>query len=125
MNRPNFMNQKNIADAAAHAAQRMPQGQLDPKILKDAEDMKCMNDIPVIDPKTMLPVPNQTTKCDGEVFVDAMKLKYINPILSPVGQQTVGAMMIGKICVKCGKIFNPDEWLKEKEIRNNLKGGDK
>lgn len=123
MKKPDLLNKENIANAAAHAAQQMPQQPiLDPKLLNDAEDMKCINQIPMLD-ENRQPIPDKFITCNGEIFVDAMKLKYINPILSPIGKQTVGAMMIGKICIVCGKIFNPDEWMKQRELKSNLKGG--
>ena len=50
--------------------------------------------------------------CGGEIFVEATRLRYISPIMSPTGQQTIATVNIGKLCVACGKIFSPDEWLK-------------
>lgn len=105
--------QKNIASAAAKAAfavrnQAQPTIKIDPNIIKQGEDMLCMNEIP--NPEK----PGEFFTCGGPVFVDAYRLKYVSPIMSPTGQQTVGNVMIGKMCAACGKIFNPDEWLKNR-----------
>lgn len=104
---------------------------LDPKIIKDAEDMKCIHLIPKMDEKTGRPLESgEVFECKGEIFVDAYRLKYVSPIMSPVGRQTVGNIMVGKLCVACGKIFSPDEWMKDKSAKEKAteeltKGGDK
>jgi hypothetical protein len=109
------------------------QGQavLNPDVLKKAEDMLCMNEIPKLD-KDKKPIAGEFTQCNGEIFVDAYRLKYVSPILSPVGRNTVGNLMVGKLCIVCGKIFNPDEWMKQREAHTKAvketvleKGGDK
>jgi hypothetical protein len=109
-------NQRNIADAAAKLAfqkrRPMPGGgmvNIDPEIIKKGEDMLCQNEIP--DPEK----PGEFFTCGGPVFVDAYRLKYVSPIMTPTGQQTVGNVMIGKICVACGKVFSPDEWLAKRQ----------
>ena len=85
------------------------QMQFSREAIESAEEMRCMNEIPV---------PNKNgefMQCGGEIFVEAARLKYINPIMSPTGQQTVATVNIGKMCVACGRIFNPDQWLKQKQ----------
>lgn len=109
MNQKKPMNKAQIAAAAARAAHAPNQGgpamtPIDPKIIKNGEDMMCMNEIPHPETKEMV-------ICGSPIFVDAYRLKYVSPIMSPTGQQTIGNMMIGKLCVACGKVFNPDEWL--------------
>ena len=98
--------------------QGAPQMVLDPKILKDAIDMKCIKLLPKMDEKTGRPLESgEVFECAGEIFVDAYRLKYVSPIMSPVGKQTVGNIMIGKLCVACGKLFSPDEWMKDKDAK--------
>jgi hypothetical protein len=81
------------------------------QVSKDAIDsaveMRCINEIP-IDAK-----PGEFMQCGGEVFVEAHRLKYISAIMSPTGQKTVATINIGKLCIICGKIFNPDKWMKQ------------
>ena len=74
--------------------------------IASAIEMKCMNEIPV-DAK-----PGEFMQCGGEIFVEASRLRYISKIMSPTGQQTIATVPIGKLCIACGRIFNPDEWLK-------------
>jgi len=100
-----------------------PQGMIniDPKVVKDGKDMLCINQLPALDERGQ-PIPDQFITCNGEIFVDAYRLKYISPILSPTGTNTVGNLMVGKICIVCGKLFNPQEWV---EMNNKQKkGGD-
>lgn len=129
MNKPPTKEQ--LANMAAQAARAGgatgPQMvQIDPNIVKKGEDMKCLNQIPKLDEKTGRPIEGEFFQCNGEIFVDAYRLKYVSPIVSPTGQQTVGNIMIGKLCVACGKIFSPDEWLKARNDKAtaNEKGGD-
>jgi len=43
--------------------------------------------------------------------------------MSPIGKETVASINICKLCVACGRIFNPDEWLKQnQEMEKGLKG---
>ena len=83
-----------------------PMMQFSKEALKSAIDMKCMNEIPIPEKD------GEFMQCGGEIFVEALRQKYISPIMSPTGQQTVAAINIGKLCVACGRVFNPDEWLK-------------
>ena len=83
-----------------------PQMQFSKEAIQSAIEMKCLNEIPVPDKE------GEFMQCGGEIFVEAARLKYISPIMSPTGQQTIATVNIGKLCVACGKIFNPDEWLK-------------
>lgn len=82
-----------------------PQMNFSKEALNSALEMKCMNVIKFDD-------SDEVRNCNGEIFVEATRLKYISPIMSPTGQQTIATINIGKLCVACGKIFNPDEWLK-------------
>lgn len=50
--------------------------------------------------------------CKSEIFVDAYRLSYISAFISPHGKETVLNAMIGKMCVKCGKGFNINDWKK-------------
>ena len=93
---------------------KMPGGNNAPPImqfskeaLNSALEMKCLNEIPLNDK------PGEFVQCGGEIFVEAARLKYISPIMSPTGQQTIATVNIGKLCVACGKVFSPDEWLKQ------------
>ena len=96
---------------------QQPQMQFSREALNSAEPMVCMNEIP-INKK-----PGEFMQCGGEIFVEATRLRYINPIMSPTGQQTVATVNIGKMCVACGRLFNPDQWLKQKqEIEKATKG---
>jgi len=100
------------------APQPMPQQmQFSREAIESAEEMRCMNEIPV---------PNKEgefMQCGGEIFVEATRLRYINPIMSPTGQQTIATVNIGKLCIACGKIFQPDAWLKNKtETEKATKG---
>lgn len=70
--------------------------------LKDMEDIKC-------------------TSCGNEFFIDVSKLKYINPIQSPTGKDTVAAVVVGKVCNKCGELFNPDRWKRMRDVDMNSK----
>ena len=92
--------------------------QISPEAIKSAEDIRCINQIPLIIGGKV--VEKKTTRCNGHIFVDAYSLKYISPILSPVGGETIGNLLIGKMCTNCGKVFNPDKWMKtKKEIKTN------
>jgi hypothetical protein len=64
--------------------------------LKNCEDIKC-------------------TSCQSEFFVDITKLKYISPLQSPTGKDTIAAVVIGKVCNKCGEIFNPEIWKRQRQ----------
>lgn len=83
-----------------------PQMNFSKEAIESAIEMKCMNVLKFDD-------SDETKNCNGEIFVEATRLRYINPIMSPTGQQTVATVNIGKLCVACGKIFSPDEWLKQ------------
>ena len=85
----------------------MNQPVISPEAIKSAVDMRCMNEIP-IDAK-----PGEFMQCGGEIFVEANQLKYISPIMSPTGQKTVATLMVGKLCIVCGKIFDPEKWEKQ------------
>ena len=85
----------------------IPQMQFSKDALESAIEMKCINEIP-LDKK-----PGEFMQCGGEIFVEAARLRYISKIMSHTGQQTIATLAIGKLCVACGKIFNPDEWLKQ------------
>ena len=74
--------------------------------IESAIDMRCSNESKFDD-------SDEIKICGGEIFVEAARLKYINPIMSPTGQQTVATVNIGKLCITCGKIFSPDQWLKK------------
>jgi hypothetical protein len=86
----------------------IPPGQLNfsKEAINSAVEMKCLNEIKFND-------SNKTQICNGVLFVEAARLKYISPIMSPTGQQTVATINIGKLCITCGKVFQPDEWLKK------------
>jgi len=84
-----------------------PQMQISKEAIDSAKPMTCMQEIPVLEKE------GEFMQCGGEIFVDAAKLRYINPIMSPTGKQTVATLNIGKLCIACGKIFQPDEWLKQ------------
>ena len=88
------------------------QMQLSQEAIKSAEDMYCMGRMPLVVEGEI--IQNQTVPCDGKIFVEAHRLKYISRILSPAGKETVANILIGKMCTTCGKIFSPDEWMKEK-----------
>jgi hypothetical protein len=76
----------------------MGQGQMNLNIdLNSCEDIKC-------------------THCQHELFLDVTKLKYISPLQSPTGKDTVAAVIVGKICQNCGELFNPDKWKRIREI---------
>lgn len=93
------------------------QMQFSREAIESAEEMRCLNEIPI--PKK----EGEFMQCGGEIFVEATRLRYINPIMSPTGQQTVATVNIGKLCVACGKIFSPDQWLKQKqEMEKAVKG---
>lgn len=97
--------------------QQPQQMQFSREAIESAEPMVCMNEIPM-DKK-----PGEFMQCGGEIFVEATRLRYINPIMSPTGQQTIATVNIGKLCIACGKIFQPDAWLKQKqEIEKATKG---
>lgn len=83
-----------------------PQMNFSKEAIESSEEMRCMNVIKFDD-------SDQTRSCNGEIFVEANRLRYISPIMSPTGQQTIATVNIGKMCVACGKVFNPDEWLKK------------
>ncbi len=94
-----------------------PQMQFSPDALKSAKEMTCMNEIPINEK------PGEFMQCGGEIFVEATRLRYISKIMSPVGKETVATINIGKLCVACGKIFSPDEWLKhESDMEKALAG---
>jgi hypothetical protein len=84
-----------------------PQMQFSKEAIESAKPMTCLNEIPIPDKS------GEFMRCGGEIFVEAAKLRYINPIMSPTGKQTVATLNIGKLCVACGKIFKPNEWLKQ------------
>ena len=69
------------------------------------------------------PETKELTQCGNPIFVDAYRLKYVSPIISPTGQQTIGNLLIGKMCVACLRVFNPDEWLKAKQERDKILEG--
>jgi hypothetical protein len=94
-----------------------PQMQFSPEAIKSAKEMKCINEIPLQDK------PGEFMPCGGEIFVEATRLKYISKIMSPVGKETIATINIGKLCIACGKIFNPDQWMKlQLEIEKATKG---
>ena len=114
MNKPKFLDKNQMANMAANAAMRVGVKQnvagMDLEYInKNGEDMKCTGQVPLFESGVI--VPDQFIACEGEIFVDAYRQKYVSPILSTTGQQTIAALMIGKICVACGKVFSPDEWL--------------
>lgn len=121
-----------IIDPRIIGAGRPKQMQLTPELIKKGENMNCMNEIPKLDERGK-PIEGEVIRCNSPIFVDAYNLKYISPILSPAGINTVGNIMIGKLCVACGKLFSPDEWMKEKDAHDKAvkdtvldkKGGDK
>lgn len=94
-----------------------PLMQFSPEALKSAKEMRCMNEIPINEK------PGEFMQCGGELFVEATRLRYISKIMSPMGKETVATVNIGKLCIACGKIFSPDEWLKnEAEMEKGLEG---
>ena len=94
-----------------------PQMQFSPEAIKSAKEMKCINEIP------LQGKPGEFMSCGGEIFVEATRLRYISKIMSPVGKETIATVNIGKLCIACGKIFNPDEWMKlQSEIKKATKG---
>jgi len=84
------------------------------EIIEQAEDITCINQLPKLDTRGKI-IDGEFILCNGQVFTDAFRLKYVSPILSPTGKQTIGNLFIGKICLVCGKIFNPDEWVKQRD----------
>lgn len=88
-----------------------------PEALKSAKPMTCINEIP-IDGR-----PGEFRQCGGEIFVEATRLRYISRIMSPVGQETVATINIGKMCIACGKVFSPDQWLKQVHEREKVTKG--
>jgi hypothetical protein len=106
----------------AKAPPIVPSNMVSPKVnfskeaINSAIEMKCLNKIKYDD-------TDKTKTCDGVVFVEAARLKYISPIMSPTGQQTIATINVGKLCITCGAIFNPDQWLKKhSEEENAVKG---
>ena len=94
-----------------------PQMQFSPEAIKSAKEMKCINEIP------LQGKPGEFMACGGEIFVEATRLRYISKIMSPVGKETIATVNIGKLCIACGKIFNPDEWMKlQLEMEKATKG---
>jgi hypothetical protein len=94
-----------------------PLMQFSPEALKSATEMKCLNEIPIDDK------PGEFMQCGGEIFVEATRLRHISKIMSPAGRETIATVNIGKLCVACGRIFNPDEWLKQnQEMEKGLEG---
>ena len=94
-----------------------PQMQFSPEAIKSAKEMTCINEIPLEGKK------GQFIQCGGQIFVEASRLKYISKIMSPMGKETIATVAIGKLCIACGKIFNPDEWMKlELEREKATKG---
>lgn len=95
--------------------QNLSQLQFSKEAINSAIPMTCMHEIPIEGKE------GEFMQCGGEVFVEAAKLRYISPIMSPAGKQTVATLNIGKLCVACGKIFQPDEWLKQqnKKVTND------
>lgn len=102
--------------------QKPQQMHITKKMVENAEDINCINQIPKTDSFGKI-VDGEFILCNGEVFVDAYKLKYVSPIMSPVGKPTIGNLMIGKLCIVCGKLFNPDEWLKQKSAHEKAVEG--
>ncbi|HUT81481.1 MAG TPA: hypothetical protein VMZ29_09800 [Candidatus Bathyarchaeia archaeon] len=101
------MNPKNIKSMPG-----MNQPVISPEAIKSSVDMLCMNEIQAIGEDGQ-PKPGEFMQCGGEIFVEAHRLKYISPIMSPTGQKTVATLMVGKLCIICGKIFIPEEWQKQ------------
>jgi len=101
------MNPKNIKSMPG-----MNQPVISPEAIKSSVDMLCMNKIQAIGEDGQ-PKPGEFMQCGGEIFVEAHRLKYISPIMSPTGQKTVAALNVGKLCIVCGRIFNPEEWEKQ------------
>jgi len=97
------------------------QMQLSPEAIQSAEDMYCQGQMPLIENGKI--VPNKTVSCNGQIFVEAHRLKYISRILSPAGKETVANILIGKMCTTCGKIFSPDEWMKQKSLKEKAVKG--
>jgi hypothetical protein len=126
MNGKKPLTNEQIGKMAAKAALQGPNVNnapvsIDIELAKKGEDMKCMNQIPMIDQKTGKVIEGKTITCNGIYFVEATSLKYISPIISPTGQNTVVNLVVGKMCVRCGHIFNPDEWLKNREEKSKGK----
>lgn len=95
--------------------------QLSQEAIQSAEDMFCQGRMPLVVEGEI--IQNQTVPCEGKIFVEAHRLKYISRILSPAGKETVANILIGKMCTTCGKIFSPDEWMKEKTTKEKaIKG---
>ena len=90
----------------------MNQPIISPEAVKSAIDMRCMNEIQAIGEDGQ-PKPGEFMQCGGEIFVEANRLKFISPIMSPTGQKTVATLIVGKLCIVCGRIFNPEEWEKQ------------
>jgi len=97
------------------------QMQLSQEAIQSAEDMHCQGQMPLVVDGEI--VQGKTIPCDGKIFVEAHRLKYISKILSPAGKETVANILIGKMCTTCGKIFSPDEWMKQKSLRNKAVKG--
>lgn len=92
-------------------------------IKKHGEKMLCMGKIPLFDKETGKPIDGKFQRCNGEFFVNAHKLMYLSPIVSPAGTQTITNLIMGKMCAKCGRLFNPDEWVAERiKEKETVKG---
>jgi hypothetical protein len=110
---------KQIVDMAAKAAMQpnvgIPQGQpqIPLDVIQKGEDMLCTNKLPVLD-ENGKPKPGKFETCNNSVYVEGRRMKYVSPIISPTGTHTIGTVIIGNMCAKCGKIFNPDEWLRKR-----------
>lgn len=94
---------------------------LSQEAIQSAEDMQCQGQVPLIVDGEI--VPDKTIPCNGNIFVEAHRLKYISRILSPAGKETVANILIGKMCTTCGKIFSPDEWMKQKTLKEKAVKG--
>jgi hypothetical protein len=85
---------------------QMGQSQMNLNIdINSCEDIKCTN-------------------CQHLFFIDVSKLKYISPLQSPTGKDTVAAIIVGKVCQNCGELFNPDQWKRIREIVGNKQADD-
>lgn len=100
----------NPNDPTGALQRNRPTQQIPKEIVEKAEEMTCCAIIKD-------PVTGKEVECKGNIFVDASLLKYVSAFISPTGIPTLVNVNIGKVCFNCGKSFNADEWLKNKDIK--------
>ncbi|GAG02444.1 unnamed protein product [marine sediment metagenome] len=66
--------------------------QATPEMMAKATEIKCID-------------------CNNDIFVPAFKQVFFSIITSPTGKEEFASQNIGLICSKCGRSYNPKEWL--------------